>query len=410
MDGIRICRDTGKLTEALQYWHLLKLRRYRIAVKRIKINEQYIPDKAAYETKGPAGHTAGLVAWLGELQMEPAALVRELSALNQVPDEYTRLLALRKLLAIAVQAKPEDSVQHAIAGYCGDKKPELVRIALTHLIRCRYPDITKVLAQLVNSPDPQIQRIAGKRLAPVAFARLWESWPRLERDQKLAAGRALIKIDPNFHAALHDKMCLPDPEPKIRAMSIVSELNQGLLLEDKLRQLSRDSNPRVVASAIKALGSADPERNTPLIERALESKDERVRANAVESLSKLGITQHVDLLVRMTHEHESNRTRANAIHALMKMQAGDAMQALSRMLNDTRAAHRTSALWLVEEMGVAEVARDVAEMSISEPDKKVRGKAVHVINRIIEQMTQPLPIEVLADNPLPFPAEKAAGK
>ncbi len=424
LDGIRICQDTHTLADALKHWHLLKLRRYRIAVKRIRNKEQYIPDAAAYEVEGPAGHTAGLVAWLSELPMESAALVRELSTLNQAADEYTRLLALRKLLTLAEGTKPEDSVHHAIAGYCADKSPPIVRIALTHLIRCHYPDITKVLAQLVNSPDPQIQRIAGKRLAPVAFAKLWDSWPKLSREQQIAAGRALIKIDPNFHAQLHDKMCLPDPQPKIRAMSIISELNQGLLLEDKLRQLSRDSNPRVVASAIKALGSADPVRNIPLIERALESDDDRVRANAVEALAKLGIGQHADLLVRMTHETESNRTRANAIHALMQMQAGDALQALSRMLNDTRAAHRASALWLVEEMGVTQVARDVAEMSISEPDKNVRKKAARVINHIIDQMTQPLPFEVSLDEdeserapahevaaaPKATPSDKAAGK
>lgn len=410
LDGIGLSLETGNITQALHHWHLLRLKRYRTAVKRIKNAERYVPDTSAYGSQGPAGSTLGLVTWLAELPMEQHALVRQLAALNQAPEPATRLAALRRLLSLADHAKPDDKAHHAIAGFCTDHKPELVRIALTHLIRCEYPDITKVLAQLINSPNPEVQRIASKRLAPVAFPKLWDSWPKLDRPHKLAAGRALIKIDPGFHAQLHDKLCLPDPAAKTRALSIISELNQGLLLQDKIRQLCRDSNPRIVASAIRALGSADPDRALPVIEMALDHEDDRVRANAVEALAQLDTGRHADLLANMTTEREANRARANAIHALMQMRAGEAIQALSRMLCDTRPEHRASALWLVQEMGVAEVARDVAEMSITEPDKTVREKAGHVIQNIIGQMSQPAPIQILLDDAVPNePNHAAAG-
>lgn len=408
LDGIGISLETGNITEALHHWHLLLLKRYRTALKRIKNTDRFVPAKLAYMPKGPIGHTHGLVAWLGELSIEPHALARQLGALTQVPDPATRLAALRRLLVLADQTKPEAKVHHAIAGFCTDPKPELVRIALTHLIRCNYPDITKVLAQLINSPDPQIQRIASKRLAPVAFPKLWDSWPRLDRTQKLAVGRALIKIDPGFHSSLHDKLCMPDPASKTRALSIISDLNQGLLLQDKIRQLCRDSNPHIVASAVRALGSADPDRAIPVIEVALEHEDDRVRANAVEALAQLNTGRHADLLVGMAGDREANRARANAIHALMQMRTGEALQALSRMLLDPRPEHRASALWLVEEMGVAEVARDVAEMSITEPDKAVRQKAGRVIQHIIDQMSQPVPIQSLLDNAVPDEPDHAA--
>lgn len=406
VDGIGLALDTGHITHAVSHWHLLLLKRYRNPIKRIKNAERFVPGKDHYQQtdKQPnppgdsPGHTHGLAAWIAELPMEPPTLIRHLGALSAAADPATRLAALRRLLTLAETQTAQSQAHHAIAGFCTDKKPELVRIAATHLIRCGYPDITKVLAHLINSPDPGVQKIAGKRLVPVAFPRLWESWPRLNRAQRLAAGRALIKIDPGFHAALHDKLATLDSANKLRALSIIGELNQGLLLQDTLFRLCRDSDPKVVSAAVKALGSADPARALPVIEAALEHEDDRVRANAVEALAQLDAGRHADVLASMTTEREANRARANAIQALMQMRTGEALTALSRMLGDPRAEHRASALWLVETMGVAGVAREVAEMSISEPDPKVRKKAAAVIQAVIQNMSQPLAIHGLFDD------------
>lgn len=399
LDGIGLALDTGHITHAVSHWHLLLLKRYHNPIKRVKNAERFVPGKDHYQKlnkqQGTPGYMQGLAAWIAELPMERPTLIRHLGALSAAADPATRLAALRRLLALAEAESPQSQVHHAIAGFCTDKKPELVRVAVTHLIRCGYPDITKVLAHLINSPDPGIQKIAGKRLVPVAFPRLWESWPRLNQAQRLAAGRALIKIDPGFHAALHDKMATLDSAIKLRALSIISELNQGLLLQDTLLRLCRDSDAKVVSAAVKALGSADPEKALPVIEAALKHEDDRVRANAVEAIAHLDASRHADVLASMTDEREANRARANAIQALMQMRTGEALQALSRMLGDPRAEHRASALWLVETMGVAEVARDVAEMSISEPDPKVRKKAGAVIQAVIQNMSRPLPIQGL---------------
>lgn len=401
LDGIGLALDTGHIAHAISHWHLLLLKRYRNPLKRIKNAERFVPDKDHYQQAGDqqntSGDSPGLASWLAELPMERPTLIRHLGALATAADPATRLAALRRLLALAETDNPQSQAHHAIAGFCTDKQPELVRIAVTHLIRCAYPDITKVLAHLINSPDPGVQKIAGKRLVPVAFPRLWESWPRLNQTQRLAAGRALIKIDPGFHASLHDKLATLDSANKLRALSIIGELNQGLLLQDTLFRLCRDSDPKVVSAAVKALGSADPARALPIIEAALEHEDDRVRANAVEALAQLDASRHADVLASMATEREANRARANAIQALMQMRTGEALGALSRMLNDSRKEHRASALWLVETMGVAEVARDVAEMSITEPDPKVRMKAGAVIQAVIQHMSQPLPIQSLFD-------------
>jgi HEAT repeat protein len=395
VDGLRVSIDAGNFGESLGRWHLLLLKRYRNPLKRIKNPENYIPGTAFYKKPDVPHQARGLATWLTELPGDPQKQVRMLVTINKAADPATRLSALRKLLAMAHQAPPDAPVHDAIAGYCADPSQHIVRVALAHLIRCHYPQTARILAQLVNSPHVEVQRIAGKRLVPVAFPRLWDSWHRLDHAQRIGAGRALIKIDPGFHTALQDKLHLPDTQAKLRALSIIGELNQGLLLQDTILRLCRDRDPHVVSAAVKALGTAEPSRAVPVIESALDHEDDRVRANAVEALARLDLTRHIDQIAQMTGEGEPNRARANAIQALMQMRVPDALQALARMLADPRPEHRTSALWLVESMGIAEVAREVAEMSISEPDVEVRQRAERVILQVIDQMSQPLPIHSL---------------
>ncbi len=399
VDGLRLAIDTDTFGEAIGRWHLLRLKRYRNALKRIKNPDNHLPPPTFYKEPGSPnvtrGLTRGLATWLAELPLDRPKQVRQLALLNKAADPATRLGALRKLLNLAHAAPADAPVHSAIAGFCSDPSEHIVRVALAHLVRCHFPETARILAQLVNSPHGQVQRIAGRRLVPVAFPRLWDSWGKLDHAQRIGAGKALIKIDPGFHTALQDKLYLPDTKAKLKALSIIGELNQGLLLQDAILRLCHDRDPHVVSAAVKALGTAEPDRARTVIESALNHEDDRVRANAVEALARLDASKHVDQITQMTGEGESNRARANAIQALMQMRAGDALQALSRMLADPRPEHRTSALWLVESMGIVEVAREVAEMSISEPNTDLRQRAEHVILQVIDQMSQPLPIHTL---------------
>ncbi len=415
VDGIGLALETGRLPQALANWHLLKLKRYRLAARRIKNPERYVPPKDVvqpYEPKQP-GVLVGLVHWADCLSIEKASYVRYLGLFTAAPDPSARLTALRRLLEIARDEPKQAPVHHAIAGYCADRESGIVCTAVSHLLRCGYPDIAKVLAHLINASDQRVRHIASQRLAPIAFNRLWESWPRLDHRQRLAAGRALIKIDPNFHNALHDRLATLDSSAKLRALSIITVLNQGLLLEDAIIRLCHDSDSKVVSAAVKALGTIDPQRAAPILEAALDHEDERVRANAVEALGQLDIARYTDRLVEMAGEQEANRARANAIQCLMQMRTEEALCALSRMLADPRAEHRISALWLVETLGIAQVARDVAEMSISEPDPDVRKRAGRVIQQVIEQMTRPVSLAEVLDEAAgpaePAPATPQAG-
>lgn len=386
LEGLRQCAATGTLADVWSQHHLLRLPAPGRLLARLGTPEAACPDDDAIASLDPIERRA-LPTWYALLPLERSERIQRLAHLRHDADTATRLFALRRLLELAA-AGPGEGVQDVIALFCEDPDLVVARIALHHLVRSQYEGLSRLLTKLVNSPHEPLRRIAGRRLGPIGFEKLWEAWPKLEAGRRLAVGRALIKIDPRFHQLLGDRLRSPDQATKLRALSIIHGLNQGTFFESALSALAQEQDEVVASAAVKALGPVGSELAVCVLEQSLEHEDSRVRANAVEALSEAQSTQQVVKLMEMAHE-EANRPRANAIQTLLSMKTGEALPALVRMLADTRPKHRASALWLVESMGLLEVARQVAEMSISDPDADIRSRADRVIHELIELMDPP---------------------
>lgn len=339
---------------------------------------------SAGEVAGYSPAQALLVpAWIAALPLEPKEKIAVLANLSRAAHPSTRLGALRRLLALGHER--DTPALDAIAAFCSDPDPAITRIALRHLIRCRWHGLARLLLGLVHAPDEGVRHLAASHLAPLGFQRFWDAWPKLDLARQLAAGRALIKLDASFPRLLGERLTQPERTGVLRALSIIHTLNQGTLFDQPLVTLSRSTDEVIAASAVRALGSAESEPSLHAIESALNHPDSRVRANAIEALEQRQSTRHVQKLLAMA-ETDDNRPRANAIHALMQMRTSDALGALARMLDDPHANHRVSALWLVDQLGIVQVARHVAEMSISDPDRNVKSLANTVIHHLIEAM------------------------
>lgn len=380
------CRAIARLTlrggegELLDLAHLVLAPRVRRALAGIKDAPSLVP--AAVELEAlPAPRLRNMVMWIQALPMEPSLRVEMLARLAAAPDAMTRLSALRAMIRTDILPEAGD-VCPLIAAFCHDPQPGIARIALRHLIARRWIGLPRLLPSLINSAHDDIRQIAGQQLGPIGFARFWEAWPRLNWPQRLAAGRALIKIDPAFHRQISERIAPRTKATRLRGLAIIHGLNQGSLFEPALVRLARDPDRVIASAAVRALGSAQSPVAVEALESALEHPDSRVRANAVESLDELRSTRHVGKLIRMA-EREANRPRANAIKSLMNMRTREAMVALSKMLHDTDPAQRTSALWVVETLGLAQLARQVAELAVADADGKVKDRAGHVIQRLI---------------------------
>jgi len=333
----------------------------------------------------PAQTTRGLARWAQALPMTPRERVESLANLGGMPDALSRLNVLRQLIAIS-QSGQAPSANDAIARFCNDPQEKLAKIALRYMICSRRDGLTDLLTRAVNSKHAGVAQLARARLAPLGFARLWDHWPSMDATQKLSTGRALIKIDALFHSHLSSKLVGGQGWARLRALSIIHGLNQGLLFEPPLLTMVGDQDPKIASAAVRALGSARSEVAVKALEKALGHENSRVRANAVEALDHLQSTRHVRRLVEMAHEEQQGRPRANAIRALLRMRAGDALSALVKMLHDPRPAQRISALWVIQAMGLIEVAHQVAEMSITDSDLNVKSRAGHVVHGLMDVM------------------------
>jgi hypothetical protein len=333
----------------------------------------------------PTQTTRGLARWAQALPMTARERVEHLTKVSEMPDALSRLNVLRQLIAIS-QSGQDFSANDAIARFCNDPQERLAKIALRYLIYARWDGLTGLLTRAVNSKHNGVAQLARARLAPLGFARLWEHWPSMSAAKKLSAGRALIKIDALFHSHLSSKLMDGQDWARLRALSIIHGLNQGLMFELPLLAMVGDQDPKIASAAVRALGSARSERAVKALEKVLDHEDSRVRANAVEALEQLQSTRHVRQLVEMAHEEQQSRPRANAIRALLQMGAGDALSELVKMLHDPRPAQRISALWVIEAVGLIEVAHQVAEMSITDTDINVKSRADHVVHGLIAVM------------------------
>ncbi len=388
--GLRRAAAAGQAGSALAHHHLLCIGAVAHAVARIDRPQSLLP-RPEQLPHLPPHEARGLGAWLSSLGFEPGERIAQLAGLATLPDAAARLFALRRLMQLADDAGAASvaAAHDAIADACDDAALPTARLALRYLIARRYAGLSRLLARLLNSPHPTLRRIAADQLAPLGFARLWELWPKLEASRRLAAAQALIKIDPNFHRQLAEKLRVDDRRARLRALSMIHGLNQGPFFEAALVELAASDDEVVASAAVRALGSAEGPAAVESLEAALEHPDARVRANAVEALSQVRSTRHVQKLVHMAQADDAGRPRANAIDALMQMRTSDAIQGLARMLADPRATHRASALWLVQHAQMLTLARYVAEMSLNDPDADIRGRAKRVIGDMIEQLNQP---------------------
>lgn len=387
--GLEAAVTQNRLEDLLSRGHLFRLPSARRELRRIRRPEALIPSAQQLDAVEPHAqrHYPHLLA---ALPLEATDRVLQLAHMARQPVAETRLAVLRELLKISHNPAPEhraaaDNANDTIATLTADPEPSIARSALWHLIRRDYAGLPRILADLVNSRHPSIRQVAARRLAPVGFAKLWDAWPKLSIDRRIAAGRALIKIDPDLHRHIATKLASRDPVNRLRALGIIATLNQGSYFEAALLDLCTSTDPKIVASAIKALGGCTSDPARKIIALALDHDEPRIRANAVEAMSQTDAADHADRLMQMTTD-SAQRPRANAIKALMQMQAQDALPALMRMLHDDRADHRVSALWLIDDLGLMQLAKQVAELSITDGDDRVKLRAGQVIQHLIKDL------------------------
>ncbi|MCC6415328.1 MAG: HEAT repeat domain-containing protein [Opitutaceae bacterium] len=329
----------------------------------------------------PAEDAARIGEWLAVSGTHDVVQDERMELLRQhARDDFDARL---RLFRIAARRKRGSSVQ-LIGSFLTDPDERLVRMAAREIVRRRPAEFENLLLQLMTNAPDSVRRVISRSIGQVGFENFWLRFDRLDRATRKAAGRAMLKILPDARTRLSRRLLSGTLQQRVKAMQMAQELELVDALKDTFMRLCTDSNPRLRSKAVAALGEIKSDV-TPdvLLERVLNDRDARVRANAIEVLEAAHKTQYVPLLAeRARNSH--NRERANAIKAMHRMKVGTASGQLLNMLRDSRSEHRISAMWALKQIGWWQLLNEVGQIAKSDQNLRARRYALAVLRSVAE--------------------------
>jgi HEAT repeat protein len=241
-----------------------------------------------------------------------------------------------------------------------------------------------------GGPQTDAGSTAAGMDAPVAaasrevFERYWGTFDDLESEARAEAGDTVRREVPNLDAVLRAKLASTEALDRARALRIVSSLGLVKALAERLYLAASDADPMVRSRAVGMLVELPGATTERLLRNAANDPDERVQADAIEALDRLDAADRI----RYTEpklESTDSRVRANAVRSLLRAESPRAGDELLDMLEDSSAAHRRGALWVIEQLHLKSARRRVEEVSRADPDPRVRERAAKVLAAIASE-------------------------
>ena len=174
-----------------------------------------------------------------------------------------------------------------------------------------------------------------------------------------------------------------NPMIQIQAISALGRLGHPNSLQVIIDILKKAQNANVTATVMQQLGSFDNPLSTEALIQALYSPIGRIRANAIESLMKLGKTEALSRIERLLSD-DNNRVRANAALACLKFGKKRAFKSLVDMSQSPNKWMRLSCLWALHVSGITESRKVIAGL-LNDPDYDVIMASVNFLKKIKSQ-------------------------
>lgn len=296
-----------------------------------------------------------------------------------------RDLSIARMSAIADQAA--EPVRRAILWELVADESSLATQALC-LIAARTNDPRSVIAAREcqrrqsregASPGPGV----ASPPTPVrkALDRFIEEHDRLSPEERASLSERLKSLGPELVNQLERKLESARSSDRTGTLRAIQTLGLVQALLPAIYRAARDPDSLVRSTALSALNQDNSPTALRLLRDALNDPDPRVQATAIEALEHLGIEKSAGP-VHDKCGSRNNRVRANAIKALWNIESKNAAHALENMLKDASADHRLSALWVVERMRVRNIVEILTAMSGSDPDARIRARAIRVMNSL----------------------------
>ena len=202
------------------------------------------------------------------------------------------------------------------------------------------------------------------------FLNSFESLARSEKEAALDEFESKGILRRELSKALQDR----EPDTVLRAVKVVEYRGLQGELSSELSALSRHSESRVRASAVRQLGKAGAYDALKALFETLSDRDRRVLANAVEALEESGHRQILRLLEPLM-KHPDNRVRANAAKGAWMLGYEGGRAVLAEMLRHRKPEMRLSGLWGLRQIGKSDELELIKDLAKNDPDERVRRSA-----------------------------------
>ncbi len=308
-----------------------------------------------------------LIALTGMPQKDKLSICRSLTNISS--DDTTWL---REAGVWCVTGIDGPAATQMLIGAAASHDPTVASIAATELFR-RDPSYTREKVRRLSEPR------ASARGPEADVDPYCDQYDELGPSQRITAGNRLLAESPDrFHRRIQADFRSDDPRVRDRTLDIVQSLGIAPQYRDQIYKLSHDPDERTRSRAVALLGELDGATAVRILRRSLSDPDPRVQANAVEVLGTRDPQKWRETLTARMNE-QGNRAQANAIKALLHIGVRDAAVALLSMLTHESAAHRLSALWVVEQFGLFTLAPRIRRIAADDPDPQVREGAERLL-------------------------------
>ncbi len=207
--------------------------------------------------------------------------------------------------------------------------------------------------------------------------------------------RRLFASDPAKFVRLIREM-LHQPARRVAGVDMILALGLEDRFEMDLISLSNDHqlDDRLAATLVRGLSRVESAAAREAVLRSLESDDQRVVANAIESV-------HTPIETLLEYKGDAHhRVRSSAIRRMLvsskRGQVADAaVEDLIGMLTDARVGHRLAGVWAAQRVferkpnermvGWRELVSIIDEMTRHEVDDSVRARADQCVHRLLVQ-------------------------
>ena len=269
-----------------------------------------------------------------------------------------------------------EALQH-VADFSAADVDEIVARCATRYIVGRRPDWRSHSHVLMQSPHESVRRLVSHAVSPGQFERLWQQYLKLPPPCRCSPRVRFLKMT-RFGELLSAKLSSVIPTEVAQGLKMLITLQDLKPFREQIIALCSHADARIVSTAVRLIAKLDDPSLKDLLEAAAQHSDQRVRANAIESMEALQVADRSQQVLAMLHSR-FNRERANAIRAISRYDFATAKECLLKMLSDASAQHRVSALWVVKELNLQEIFRQVSSLAIRDQNQHVRKRAEELL-------------------------------